>query len=136
MSGQEALCLPRGLEAPHYLFSPSGVSALSGRQLEQAYQTVGETGTKSEPQIRQRGQYVVGPTGTGKTHIAIALGTTLINNGKKARFFNAVDLINALIKEQAEGNAGKIIRQLSALSASSAKLKAARADAKASFADA
>ena len=34
---------------------------------------------------------------------------------KKARFFNAVDLINALIKEQAEGNAGKIIQQLSAL---------------------
>ena len=58
---------------------------------------------------------LVGGTGTGKTHIAIALGTTLISNGKKARFFNAVDLINALIKEQAEGNAGKIIRQLSAL---------------------
>ena len=31
---------------------------------------------------------------------------------KKARFHNAVDLINALIREQAEGNAGKIIRQL------------------------
>lgn len=45
----------------------------------------------------------------------MALGTTLINNGKKARFFNAVDLINALIKKQAEGNAGNIIRQLSAL---------------------
>jgi DNA replication protein DnaC len=58
---------------------------------------------------------LVGGTGTGKTHIAIALGTALINNGKKARFFNAVDLINALIKEQADGNAGKIIRQLSAL---------------------
>ncbi|MFV0410351.1 MAG: ATP-binding protein [Paracoccus sp. (in: a-proteobacteria)] len=27
---------------------------------------------------------LVGGTGTGKTHIAIALGTTLINNGKKA----------------------------------------------------
>ena len=39
---------------------------------------------------------LVGGTGTGKTHIAIALGT-------------------ALIKEQADGNAGKIIRQLSAL---------------------
>jgi len=25
---------------------------------------------------------------------AIALGTTLINQGKKVRFFNAVDLIN------------------------------------------
>ncbi len=58
---------------------------------------------------------LVGGTGTGKTHIAIALGTTLINSGKKARFFNAVDPINAPIKERAEGNAGKIIRQLSAL---------------------
>jgi len=58
---------------------------------------------------------LAGGTGTGKTHIAIALGTTLINNGKKVRFFNAADLINALIKEQADGNAGKIIRQLSAL---------------------
>ncbi|WP_207209225.1 ATP-binding protein [Loktanella sp. IMCC34160] len=58
---------------------------------------------------------LVGGTGTGKTHIAIALGTTLINTGKKAHFFNAVDLINALIKERAEGNAGKNIRHLSAL---------------------
>jgi DNA replication protein DnaC len=55
---------------------------------------------------------LVGGTGTGKTHIAIALGTTLINHGKKLRFFNAVDLINALIREQADGNAGKIIRQM------------------------
>ncbi len=58
---------------------------------------------------------LVGGTGTGKTHIAIALGTTLINQGKKVRFFNAVDLINALIREQADGNAGKIIRQLTPL---------------------
>ncbi|MCP4071250.1 MAG: ATP-binding protein [Hyphomicrobiales bacterium] len=56
---------------------------------------------------------LVGGTGTGKTHIAIALGTALINQGKKIRFHNAVDLINALIREQAEGNTGKIIRQLS-----------------------
>ncbi|MBV1865861.1 MAG: ATP-binding protein [Rhodobacteraceae bacterium] len=58
---------------------------------------------------------LVGGTGTGKTHIAIALGTTLINQGKKTGFFNAVDLINALIRDQAEGNAGKIIRQLTPL---------------------
>lgn len=55
---------------------------------------------------------LVGGTGTGKTHIAIALGGALINQGKKARFHNAVDLINTLIKEQAEGKTGKIIRQL------------------------
>ena len=34
---------------------------------------------------------LVGGTGTGKTHVAIALGTALINAGKKARFYNAVD---------------------------------------------
>lgn len=58
---------------------------------------------------------LLGGTGTGKTHIAIALGTTLIHQGKKVRCFNAVDLINALIKEQADGNAEKIIRQLTPL---------------------
>jgi DNA replication protein DnaC len=52
---------------------------------------------------------LVGGTGTGKTHISIALGTNLVNRGKRVRFYNAVDLINALIAEQAEGNTGKII---------------------------
>ena len=56
---------------------------------------------------------LVGGTGTGKTHVAIALGTALINSGKKARFYNAVDLINALLKEQTIGDSGKIIRQIS-----------------------
>lgn len=56
---------------------------------------------------------LVGGAGTGKTHISIALGTNLIQQGKKVRFHNAVDLINALIREQAEGNAGKITKQLS-----------------------
>ena len=56
---------------------------------------------------------LVGGTGTGKTHVAIALGIALINQGKKVRFHNAVDMINALIREQAEGNTGKLIRQLS-----------------------
>lgn len=58
---------------------------------------------------------LVGGTGTGKSHISIALGTTLINHRKKVRFFNAVDLINELIKEQTDGNTGKIIRQLIAV---------------------
>jgi len=58
---------------------------------------------------------LVGGTGTGKTHISIALGTNLVNRCKRVRFHNAVDLINALIAEQAEGNAGKIIKQLTAL---------------------
>lgn len=56
---------------------------------------------------------LVGGAGTGKTHISIALGTALIQQGKKSRFHNAVDLINALIREQADGNAGRITKQLS-----------------------
>ena len=55
---------------------------------------------------------LIGGTGTGKTHTAIALGTELIQGGKKVRFYNAVDLINALIKEQAEGRQGTLVKRL------------------------
>lgn len=55
---------------------------------------------------------LVGGTGTGKTHIATALGTELIQNGRKVRFFDCVDLINLLIKEEGDGKAGRIEKQL------------------------
>ena len=55
---------------------------------------------------------LVGGTGTGKTHIAIALGMELITTHKKVRFFNAVDLINQLINEQQKQQTGKLIRAL------------------------
>ena len=55
---------------------------------------------------------LVGGTGTGKTHTAIALGAQLIQRGMKTRFFNAVDLINVLIKEQSEQRQGSLVRRL------------------------
>ena len=55
---------------------------------------------------------LVGGTGTGQTHIAIALGMQLIQQRKKVCFFNAVDLINALIAQQQEQQQGKLIRAL------------------------
>ena len=55
---------------------------------------------------------LVGGTGTGKTHTAIALGSELIQTGKKVRFFNAVDLINTLIKEQTDNKQGSLVRRL------------------------
>ena len=55
---------------------------------------------------------LVGGTGTGKTHTAIALGTSLIQNRKKVRFFNAVDLINVLIQEQLDNKQGRLIKRL------------------------
>jgi len=42
---------------------------------------------------------LVGGTGTGKTHLATAIGITAIHQGKRVRFYNAVDLVNQLDKE-------------------------------------
>lgn len=39
---------------------------------------------------------LVGGVGTGKTHLAIALGLDLVRKGKKVVFYNAVDLTNIL----------------------------------------
>ena len=41
---------------------------------------------------------LVGGTGTGKTHLAIALGVSAIHLEKRVRFYNAVDLVNQLEK--------------------------------------
>jgi DNA replication protein DnaC len=39
---------------------------------------------------------MVGGTGTGKTHLAIAIARQNIRNGRKARFYNMLDLVNQL----------------------------------------
>ena len=54
----------------------------------------------------------VGGTGTGKSHLAIALGVAAIHTGKRARFFNVVDLVNQLEREKQLGKAGILARQL------------------------
>ena len=51
----------------------------------------------------------IGGTGTGKTHLATALGVSGIAHwGKRVRFFSTVDLVNALEQEKAAGKAGRI----------------------------
>ena len=60
---------------------------------------------------------LIGGTGTGKTHLSIALGTTLVHQNKRVRFFNVVDLANVLIKEQTAGNPGQMARRLSQVDA-------------------
>lgn len=55
---------------------------------------------------------LVGGTGTGKTHLAIAIGVAAIHRGKRVRFYDAVDLVNQLGKEKHQGKAGSIARQL------------------------
>jgi DNA replication protein DnaC len=54
----------------------------------------------------------VGGTGTGKTHVATAIGVAAIHQGKRVRFYNAVDLVSLLEKEKLNGKAGNLAKQL------------------------
>jgi DNA replication protein DnaC len=64
---------------------------------------------------------LVGGTGTGKTHLATALAVSAIHQGKRIRFYNAVDLVNQLEKEKQLGKAGNMAKQLIQIDAVIAK---------------
>jgi DNA replication protein DnaC len=56
---------------------------------------------------------LVGGPGTGKTHLATAIGVTgITRHGKRVRFYSTVDLVNALEQEKAQGKAGRIAMSL------------------------
>ena len=56
---------------------------------------------------------LVGGPGTGKTHIATALGVQAIEHRRKrVRFFSTVELVNALEQEKAQGKTGQIANRL------------------------
>ena len=55
---------------------------------------------------------LVGGTGTGKTHLATALGVAAIHHEKRVRFFNAVDLVNLLELEKQQDKTGTMARKL------------------------
>ena len=51
----------------------------------------------------------IGGTGTGKTHLATALGVAGITRaGRRVRFYSTVDLVNLLEQEKAAGKAGRL----------------------------
>ena len=52
---------------------------------------------------------LIGGPGTGKTHLASAIGVAgIAAKGKRVRFYSTVDLVNELEKEKREGKAGRI----------------------------
>jgi DNA replication protein DnaC len=55
---------------------------------------------------------LVGGTGTGKTHLAIAIARRLIKQGQRGRYFNVVDLVNQLEAEKLAGRGGKLAESL------------------------
>ena len=56
----------------------------------------------------QRNVVLIGGTGTGKTHLAIAIARALIRNGTRGRFYNVVDLVNRLETETRSGKQGRL----------------------------
>lgn len=60
----------------------------------------------------------VGGPGTGKSHLATAIGVSGITRmAKRVRFYSVVDLVNALEQEKAQGKAGRIAASLLRLDA-------------------
>jgi DNA replication protein DnaC len=57
--------------------------------------------------------FLIGGTGTGKTHLAIAIASRAVRDGARVRFYNLVDLVNKLEQEKLQGRAGSLCGRLS-----------------------
>jgi DNA replication protein DnaC len=55
---------------------------------------------------------MIGGTGSGKSHLAVAIARQSIRNGGKARFFNVLDLVNQLEQEKLDSRGGKLADHL------------------------
>ena len=93
--------LPLAKELADFDFAVSPVNAPLVRDLHAG-------GLLSPP----RNAVLVGGTGSGKTHMAIAIAANCIRNGARGRFFNVVDLVNQLEAEARAGTSGKLAEQL------------------------
>jgi DNA replication protein DnaC len=55
---------------------------------------------------------LVGPAGTGKSHVLIALGIAAVHAGHKVRYYTAADLVDTLYRGLADNSVGKVIDSL------------------------
>jgi DNA replication protein DnaC len=55
---------------------------------------------------------LVGPAGTGKSHVLVAVGISAVQAGRKVRYCTAADLIDALYRALADNSVGKVIDSL------------------------
>ena len=63
----------------------------------------------------QRNAVLVGGTGTGKTHLSVAIALSCIRLGRRVRFFTVIDLVNRLETEARTGKTGRLAEQLTRL---------------------
>jgi DNA replication protein DnaC len=64
---------------------------------------------------QQRNAVFIGGTGTGKSHLAIAIARACIRGGARGRFYTVVDLVNRLESEARSGRQGRLADYLSRL---------------------
>jgi DNA replication protein DnaC len=55
---------------------------------------------------QQRNAVFIGGTGTGKTHLSVAIARSCIRGGARGRFYTAIDVANRLEAETREGRQG------------------------------
>ena len=61
---------------------------------------------------QQRNAVLVGGTGTGKSHLAIAIARSCIRSGARGRFYNVGDLVHRLEAETRAGRQGRLADHL------------------------
>lgn len=64
---------------------------------------------------QQRNAVLIGGTGTGKTHLVLAIARSCIRGGARGRFYNVVDLVNRLDADTRAGRHGRLADQLTRL---------------------
>src|SRR5438128_10059462 len=55
---------------------------------------------------------LIGPAGTGKSHILVALGVAAVQAGHRVRYFTAAELVETLYRGLADNSAGRVIDTL------------------------
>lgn len=61
---------------------------------------------------RRNAVHFLGPPGTGKSHLAVALGVEAIRAGKSVYFSSLADIVNSMAKAEREGNLPQRVRFL------------------------
>jgi DNA replication protein DnaC len=54
---------------------------------------------------------LVGPAGTGKSHVLVALGHAAVEAGRRVRYFSAAELVETLYRGLADNSVGRVIDQ-------------------------